>query len=442
MANKQTKGYEKIVSLFEPGTFAELGAHLRRRDENGELSEYDAVICGYGAINSKLAFAFVQDMSRTGGALDEIGAEKIRRLYEQAINNGAPVIGVFDSAGASVYDGTSALAAYGKVMTAVSAASGIVPQIAYVSGVCSGISAMIAAMFDITVTVSDSTEIYMANGNKTEIPAIIAENENDGAAKVRELVALLPENNKASADVAAFDDPARACNAKGLSGAELVSAIADGGAITQLYANANTETVTALCRVGGRLVGVVATDSGVDGGKLTSAGAKQAARLVKFCDSFNIPVVTLVDSLGVTDEEDGELAIACARLGALYMKATTAKVTAVTGKAYGAAFLLLGSRALGADLVIATEGAQMGAMTPDRAVAFVWNDKITAEKSRAEVEAEWIEKYASADVAAAKGDIDDIVAPEELRARICSALYMLAAKTDLTPAKKHLSMPL
>jgi acetyl-CoA carboxylase carboxyltransferase component len=124
------------------------------------------------------------------------------------------------------------------------------------------------------------------------------------------------------------------------------------------------------------------------------------------------------------------------------MKSTIAKVTAVTGKAYGAAFLLLGSRSLGADLVVAVEGAEMGAMTPDRAVAFVWNDKITAEKSRADVEAEWIEKYASADAAAAKGDIDDIVPAEELRARICSALYMLASKTDLAPAKKHLSMPL
>ncbi|MBQ9161770.1 MAG: hypothetical protein IJX74_00700 [Clostridia bacterium] len=442
MANKETKGYEKIVSLFEPGTFVELGAHLRRRDANGDAGEYDAVICGYGAINSKLTFAFVQDMSRTSGALDDIGAEKIRRLYEQAINNGAPVVGVFDSAGASVYDGTAALAAYGKVMKCVSDASGVVPQIAYITGVCSGVSAMIAAMFDITVTVDGVSELYVNTGCELDIPAVATSDEADGAAKVRALVDILPQNNKSVADVAPLDDPARACNISGLSGLDLVAAIADGGSVTQLYANDADGVVTALCHIGGRLAGVVATDAKVDGGRITSAGAKQAARLVKFCDSFNIPVVTLVDSLGVAEGDDEELATAGARLGALYLKATTAKVTAITGKAFGASFLLLGSRALGADLAIAVNGAQMGAMTPDRAVAFVWNDKITADKSRAEVEAEWTEKYASAEAAAANGDIDDIVAPEELRARICSALYMLSAKADTTPAKKHLSMPL
>jgi len=442
MANKETKGYEKIVSLFEPGTFVELGAHLRRRDANGDAGEYDAVICGYGAVNSKLTFAFVQDMSRTSGALDDIGAEKIRRLYEQAINNGAPVVGVFDSAGASVYDGTAALAAYGKVMKCVSDASGVVPQIAYITGVCSGISATIAAMFDITVTVDGVSELYVNTGCELDIPAVKASNEADGAAKVRALIDILPQNNKSVADVAPLDDPARACNIDGMSGLDLVAAIADGGAVTQLYANDADGVVTALCHIGGRLAGVVATDAKTDGGRLTSAGAKQAARLVKLCDSFNIPVVTLIDSLGVAEGEDRELATAGARLGALYLKATTAKVTAITGKAFGAPFLLLGSRALGADLAIAVNDAQMGAMTPDRAVAFVWNDKITADKSRADVEAEWTERYASAEAAAANGDIDDIVAPEELRARICSALYMLSAKADATPTKKHLSMPL
>lgn len=438
MANNKTKGYEKIASLFEPGTFVELGAHLRRRDDSGA---YDAVICGYGSINSKLTFAFVQDMGRTGGAMDSVGAEKIKRLYEQAINNGAPVIGVFDSAGACVYDGTAALAAYGKVMTCVAGASGIIPQIAYISGVCSGISAMIAAMFDIAVTVDGESELYFTAGNSLDIPAINASNADEAALKVRTLVDMLPLNNKNTADREPLDDPARACNINGLSGLELISAIADCGSVTPLYGN-GAEVVTALCHVGGRLVGAVATDSKADGGRLTSAGAKQAARLVKFCDSFNIPVLTLVDSLGLTENDDAELAGATARLGALYLKSTTAKVTAVTGNAFGAAFLLLGSRALGADLTIAVEGAKMGAMTSDRAVAFVWNDKITADKSRKDVEAEWTEKYASAKAAAANGDIDDIVDATELRARICSALYMLCAKADTAPTKKHFSMPL
>lgn len=437
MANTTTKGYEKIASLFEPGTFVELGAHLRRAHDS---DAYDAVICGYGSINSKLTFAFVQDMGRTGGAMDSVGAEKIKRLYEQAINNGAPVIGVFDSVGACVYDGTAALAAYGKVMECVAKASGIIPQIAFVSGVCSGISAMIAAMFDVAVTVEGDSELYFTAGKALNLPSVTAANASEGATKVRALVDMLPANNKTAADREPADDPARACNIAGLSGLELVAAIADCGAVTQLYGT--SEVVTALCHIGGRLVGAVATDKNVDGGRLTSRGANQAAKLIKLCDSFNIPVVTLVDSLGLTEKDDAELAGATAKLGSRYLNATTAKVTAVTGDAFGASFLLLGSRALGADLAIAVEGARMGAMTPDRAVAFVWNDKITAEKSRADVEAEWIEKYASANAAAANGDIDDIVDASELRARICSALYMLFAKTDTAPTKKHCSMPL
>jgi acetyl-CoA/propionyl-CoA carboxylase len=208
-----------------------------------------------------------------------------------------------------------------------------------------------------------------------------------------------------------------------------VASIADNAALTTLYADMGKEITAALCRMGGETVGLVALN-----GKLTADGARKAARLVSFCDSFSIPVVTLVDSEGV---EYADAANAFAKLAKAYITATTAKVTAVIGKAYGAAFTLMGSHALGADLALALEGSVISVLAPETAVAFAMNDKITDSKNRADVEAEWKETYASPVAAAESGDIDDVIPEAELRARIISALYMLAEKADGTPDRKH-----
>ena len=447
MEKQETKGRGRIVSLFDPGTFVELGAYVRRRGEKGDVGEYDAVICGYGAVNGKLTFAFVQDSDRTAGAMDEAGALKIERLYEQAIMNGAPVIGVFDSAGAVVFDGASALSAYGRVMRCVSDASGVIPQIAYISGTCSGLAAMTAAMFDFSVSVDGQSDLYVnptsITGKKTsDKTAVVAGNDGEALGAIKELLALLPQNNMDAAIAEPADDPNRPCNISGLCGIELVKAVADNGAATEIYADSGKDTVTALAKIGGATVGVVASNSSESCGRITSAGAEKAAKLVRFCDSFNIPVVTLVDSEGIEQSADERLAPSCARLAAAYLDADCAMVSAVVGKAYGASYVLLGSRALGADIALATEGALISTMPPESAVAFVWNDKITNSESREDIEAKWNEEYANAELAAANGDIDDVVAPEELRARICAALYMLASKADGIPSKKHTSMSL
>lgn len=444
---QETKGRTKIISLFDPGTFVELGAYMRRRDGKDD-GEYDAVICGYGAVEGKLAFAFVQDSDRTHGAMDEAGALKIERLYEQAIMNGAPVIGVFDSAGAVVFDGAGALSAYGRVMACVADASGVIPQIAYVSGVCSGLAAMTVAMFDFTVLADGRSELYVnpvSVTGKPQMPsaAIIAKDDSSATASVRNLVEILPQNNMSGTVNENLDAPERDCNVTGITGAALVGALADNGIYSELYAGEGKEIVTALASIGGKTVGVVASDSSVsDGGRISSAGADKAAKLVKFCDSFNIPIVTLVDSNGVEQSADDRLATSCARLASAYLDADCAKISAIVGNAYGAAFVLLGSRALGADIALALPTSLISTMTPDAAVAFVWNDKITKTASRDDIESEWKEKYASPKLAASNGDIDDIVAPEELRARICAALFMLESKADGIPTKKHLSMPL
>ncbi len=433
MEKQNTKGRERMLSLFDAGTFVEMGAYIRRRGDK-ENEAYDAVLTGYGSVDGKLVFAFVQDSDKNAGALDSVGAEKISRLYEQAVKVGAPVVGVFDGAGAVVYDGASALAAYGKVMKCVSDASGIIPQIAYISGTCLGMAATVATMFDITVAVENVSELYVntpagkldANG----MAAVYSETEADAVATVRMLVDLLPRNNKDVAAVDPTDDVGRPVAP--VSGDFKPAYLADNMIVMNLYDGFGTEVSTLLTRMGGITVGVVSLN-----GKLTANGARKAARLVSFCDSFSIPVVTLVDSEGMDDAADADLAPALGKLAKAYITATTAKVTAVIGKAYGAAFTLMGSRALGADLALATPNAVISVMDPEAAVAFVWNDKITSAKSRAEVEAEWKETYASATIAAESGDIDDIIPAEELRARIISALYMLAEKADGTPDRKH-----
>ena len=433
MEKQNTKGRERMLSLFDAGTFVEMGAYIRRRGDK-ENEAYDAVLTGYGSVDGKLAFAFVQDSDKNAGALDSVGAEKISRLYEQAVKSGAPVIGVFDGAGAVVYDGASALAAYGKVMKCVSDASGIIPQIAYVSGVCLGMAATVAAMFDITVAVENVSELYVSapagNLDANGMAAVYSETEVDAVATVRMLVDLLPRNNKDVASVEPSDDVNR--SVIGANGDVCPAYFADNLTVMNLYDGFGKEATTALARMGGETVGMISLK-----GRLTAKGARKAAKLVSFCDSFSLPVVTLVDSEGVDTAADAELAPALGKLAKAYITATTAKVTAVMGKAYGASFTLMGSRALGADLALATPESVISVMDPEAAVAFVWNDKITTDKSRAEVEAEWKEVYASATIAAESGDIDDIVPAEELRARIISALYMLAEKVDGMPDRKH-----
>ena len=437
MDKNLTVGYQKTASLFDAGSFVEIGAFIKR---SGDDKAYDGVVCGYGSISGKLAFAFVQDSDRTKGAFDEAGARKIEMLYDMAIKNGAPVIGVFDSAGAAVLDGSATLSAYGRFISCVSRASGIIPQIAVFDGICTGMALTVANMFDLTVKVADKAELYLkpTSNNKEHFCSIEAENEGAAFAAARELVEILPQNNKDDASGMSGDDAGRAVAVDGLTGKALAQALSDNGKFVEINARVSG-IVTGFAFFGGRLCGVVASDNTCDAGKIGFIGAKKAADIISFCDRFGIAVLTLVDSEGLCD---CACPVCTAALASAYANATCAKVTAVVGKAYGAGFTLLGSKSIGADIEIATEGAVISVMSPESAVAFLMNDKISADKSRAEVEAEWCEKYASAVCAAEKGDIDDIVSPETLRARICSALYMLAVKADGTPERKYARTPL
>ncbi len=437
MDKNLTVGSRKISSLFDEGTFVEVGAYIKRR---GDSAAYDGVICGYGSVSGKLAFAFVQDSDRTNGAFDEAGAKKIEMLYDMAVKNGAAVVGMFDSAGAAVADGSTALSAYGRFMSCVARASGIIPQIAIYDGLCTGMALTVSNMFDLTVNVEEKSELYLTATNKENkcfAPSVSVKTEAEAFAAARELVEILPQNNRDDASVMSGDDAARAVSVSGLTGKALVETLADNGKFIEINSK-ESGIVTGFAFFGGTLCGVVASNNACDAGKIGGIGAKKAADLISFCDRFGVAVLTLVDSEGLCDCACGKCT---AMLAGAYANATCAKVTAVVGKAYGAAFTLLGSKSLGADIALALDNSVISVMSPESAVAFLMNDKITAEKSRDDVEAEWCEKYASATVAAENGDVDDIVDEATLRARICSALYMLAVKADGTPDRKYARTP-
>lgn len=447
----------RLEKLFDAGTFVELGAYTRRPSDSEAL---ESVVCGYGALDGKLVFAFVQDSGRTKGAFGERHAKKIAGMYSLALKNGAPVIGVFDSAGAVVYDGAAAMAAYGKVMKCVSEASGIIPQIALIDGVCGGSSAVLASMFDFTVTVKDKSKLYVNSpfvigeeaaksgfAAATGVAAVECAGEAEAYAFVKRLLAAIPQNNAEgalSADITDDINRAVAFDAENYKADELIANISDNGSFVRVYDKYAKGACLGFARFGGVTAGVVASATETDG-VLDIATARAAAKLISFCDGFGIPVVTLVNSCGLDvsmEAEGASYASELAKLAMAYTISDNAKVTVVLGKAYGAAFTLLGSKSVGADIAYALEGACISVLSPEASVAFVWNDKVGEDKSREEVEAEWKKEYASARDAADCGEIDDVIEASELRKRICAALSMLALKAEGTPCRRHAVMPL
>lgn len=457
--DKAYSARQTILSVLDEGTFVEVGAYVKRTA--GER-DYAGVICGYGAIDSRLVFIFAQDYYRMKGAMDEVQAKKICDLYALAVKSGAPMIGVFNSAGAVLDEGADALAAYGKVMQAVASASGIIPQIAYINGVCAGSAAVLASMFDILIA-SDRASIYVspistlkahsagaatdsfASGLLTKLYPTDAE----ALGELRALVNYLPQNNKeGTVTELCADDLNRAVDLSladsGYDMKTVLGAIGDNGNFFTLSDGYAPEVITALISIGGTVCGTVANQPSENGGRLTPNAAKKIAKFVSMCDAFAIPVLTLVDSEGIIADDGFESAPYAAELAKLayaYTSAETAKITVVLGKAFGNAFILLGSKSVGADLALALDTAKISVLSPKAAVAFLENEKV-AKKSREQLEAEWAAENASPVKAAVHGEIDDVIATAELRMRICAALSMLASKCGHMPNRRHAVLPL
>ena len=432
----------QLALLFDYNTFVETSAYTQRGFSDfiatEKSNEFEGVITGYGAIDGKLVFAFAEDATRMGGAIDERHAKKIIDLYRLALSNGAPVIGIFNSNGTDIFEGTAGLAAYGRILKAVNDASGIIPQIAFVTGKCIGTAATIAATFDFIVKCDDA-QLYVSaptlTGNQNAQDSILAYtgDVNSCAGFIKSLISFLPDNADTGIQLADSSDNLNRMLGDldfGDSALSAISVIADNGVFINLGAEFAKGVSTVLATVGGVKCGIVANSFVENSGKIDAKIAKKIARFVNFCDSFSIPVVTLVDSLGIAIDKDNEDTFApeLAKLAGAYACSDVPKVTVILGHAIGASFVLLGSKALGADLVYALDTAEIGALSAESGVAFAWDKYISEEKTRAELVCEWKANVSSPVKAAASGEIDDIIGTNELRARICSALLMLSAK--------------
>lgn len=432
----------QIALLFDYNTFVETSAYTQRGFSDfiatDKSNEFEGVITGYGAIDGRLVFAFAEDADRMGGAIDERHAKKITDLYNLAMSNGAPVIGIFNSNGTDIFEGTAGLAAYGRIMAAVNRASGVIPQIAFITGNCIGTASAIASMFDFVVKDS-AAELYVSSPSLTGVSnaqdAIVTYTDELAACAgyIKSLISFLPDNADSGVQVTnASDNLNRMLGDIDLADSALyaISSVADNGVFIELGSAYAKGVSTVLASVGGVKCGIVANSYIENCGKIDAKVAKKISRFVNFCSSFSIPVVTLVDSLGVAVDKDNEDTFApeLARLAMAYASCTSPKVTVILGHAIGAAFVLLGSKALGADLVYTLDSAEVGALSAESGVAFAWDKYISEDKTRLDLINEWKCTVSSPARAAASGEIDDIISVNELRARICSALLMLSSK--------------
>ncbi|MBO4322877.1 MAG: hypothetical protein J5919_07750 [Clostridia bacterium] len=435
----------RITALFDRGSFAETGRFINRSSDPDEAS---GVITGYGSVGGRLVFAFAEDRSRMKGACDSAGGKKIRLLIETAVRNGSPVVGIFDSDGISVTEGISALSALGEVASASAAAAGEVPRIALIPGVCGATSAAIAASFDFVLSLrrkdGSGTDLFAAppfqsgeliNPAVSGISCFEASSEPELYETAQKLISLIPQNSSEGCSISDHDpsEENRSPDLGGLTGRALCEAVSDAGASLPLFAASSEGLAIAAAPLGGVGCMIAAGDRTVSDGALTRGAAEALAKTAAFADAFGMPLVLLTDCPGI-DVSDGspEYLNSLAELSKVMASSTNPRVTAFVGRAYGAGFVLLGSRSSGSDAVFALPDSAISAMSPESSVAFLWNEKVRANdlsSSREMLEREWREKYSSPVEAAIAGEVDDILPADALRPRIISAVYMLIGKS-------------
>lgn len=440
----------RITALFDHGTFSRVGAYMTRSSNPDEPA---GVICGYGAIGGRLVYVFAQDKNRMNGAFDSVSGKLICDLYAMALRNGAPIVGIFDSDGACVYEGAKMLASIGRTLAANSSAVGSIPRIALVPGVCGGASAVLASSFDFLISIKDSSEIYavspFVNGTKSEpaadgISAYEAEDEADLYRFARNLIGFLPSNNNEGtaidSEIPDFELQ-RAPNISSLCGEALIAEIADKKNYIRLFADYAPEIAVGFASVGGIGCAYMASDRAHKDGALTPAACRAVTKIQKFADAFGIPMLSFVDCPGF-DKSVTENAFYLDSASAMcdaFAFSSNPKITSVIGRAYGPGFIYMASKSIGADVCFALTDSVISALSPEASVAFLWNDKIREgdlTASREMLELDWREKYASPNDAALCGEVDDILTPSELRPRIVSALHMLLGKRRTQPARR------
>ena len=469
MSNAKNIARQRIESLLDANSFVEIGGAITARSTDFNLGKVDAagdgVVTGYGLIEGKLVYVYSQDPETLNGSIGEMHAKKIIRIYQDAVKMGAPVIGCIDCSGIRLQEATDALNGFGELYAAKAKASGVILSVDIVFGNCGGGMAVASSMSDFTFMSKDAkfyvTSPDAIDQNRSEkcdtSSADYVDAKSDAVdmigteaeviAEARRLVSILPGNNEDESSDICTDDVNRDCTGIELFGKDkksIIKTIADGGLFVETKANYGKSVITGFIRLNGSCVGVVANAYGdKDKILLCPTCATKAARFIKFCDAFSIPVLTLAEISGFASSKEAEsrMAKAAATLTAAYAESNVPKVTCVIGNVYGSAAVLMNAKSIGADFVYAWPGLDMGMMDPKAAVKIIYTEEIEKAEDKVkfidEKTAEYKEAMCSVESAAKRGYVDTVIAPAETRKYVIAAFEMLYSKREELPYKKH-----
>ena len=470
---------ERLEKLFDEGTFVELDMFMKHRCTNfGQEKKdmpADGVVTGYGTVDGRLVYAYAQDFTVSGGALGEKHAHKIWKVMDLAMKMGAPCIGINDSGGARIQEAVDALSGYGGIFYRNTAASGVIPQISVIMGPCAGGAVYSPAITDFIFMVKNTSQMFITgpaviksvtaeevtaeelggavtHNSRSGVAHFACENEDDCLAKIRELLSYLPSNNMEdgpsveptddpdlqdeSLNTVVPDNPNMPCDMK-----DVIRSIVDNGEFFEVQELFATNVIIGYARMDGRVVGIVANQPNVMAGCLDVDASDKAARFVRFCDAFNIPLLTLVDVPGFlpgVDQEHNGIIRHGAKMLYAYSEATVPKVTVITRKAYGGSYIAMCCRELGADQVMAWPTSEIAVMGPAGAANIIFRKDPDKEAKTQE----YIDEFATPYVAAERGYVDMVIEPKETRPLVITAFNALASKREVGPAKKHGNIPL
>lgn len=478
---------ERLQFLLDEGSFVEIDKFVTHRCDDFGMSDKkflgDGVVTGYGRVNGRHVYVYAQDFTVFGGSLSGTQAKKICKLFDLAIQNGKPVIGLNDSGGARIQEGVEALAGYGELFWRNTMASGVIPQISVIMGPCAGGAVYSPGITDFIFMVKKTSYMFVTGPDviktvtheevtKEDLGGAVTHSTRSGVCHfasddeksclllIRELLSYLPSNNLDDVPVVVSQDPVNRVDPRlrtlipenprqPYDVREVIESVVDENYFFEIHKDFAQNVVIGFARLNGRSVGVVANQPNVLAGCLDNSASVKAARFVRFCDAFNIPLITLVDVPGFlpgTEQEFGGIIRHGAKLLYAYAEATVPKITVILRKAYGGAYDVMASKHLRADINYAYPSSEIAVMGPDGAVAIVFKGQLTAAKDqtaeRQKLVQEYTEKFATPYKAAELGYIDEIIFPEETRFKLIQALEMLKNKRDKMPPKKHGNIPL
>lgn len=433
LAEKDKLAVDRLTALFDDGAFTEIDGYAKSASGDVEAA------AGFGTVNGSPVYAFAQNVNVNGGAISVAQCAKLKKIYDLAIKTGCPVIGIYDSNGVKLDEGFEALSAYGELVKASTAMSGVCAQISIIAGSCLGASALMANMADVVIAVKDA-DFYVTTPSDVTADTcyeqgtvdILADDLDGAMTAAKDVVALLPGNNLSPAPVYDFTAPSAAVDT-GASAMDVICAVADAGSVVELKGGYATHCVTALATVGGTTVGFVA----FDGSAVCPACAYKAEAFVKLCDAYNLPILTVADADGFVKDAENAMLTAATRMETAYATATCPKIALITSKSIGGAYIALAGKGANADLTFAWDTAVLSPLDAEAAVAFLYSDRLAAGENRSSLVKEYKETLASPYTAAASGAIDDVIVPADSRAKVMAALDILAGKRENTLPRKH-----